>query len=57
MNTLGVKTLDYGAIFYQDYYDDYETEGISDSFFGRLSMTAQFVLNEESSCDIYFEAS
>ena len=49
MNNLGVKTLDYGAIFYQDYYDDYEPVGISDSFFGRLSMTAQFVLNEDSS--------
>ena len=56
MNTLGVKTLDYGAIFYQDYYDDYETAGISDSFFGRLSMTAQFVFSEDSSYDVYFEA-
>ena len=40
MNSLGVQTLDYGAIFYEDYYDDYVPKDISDSFFGRFSLTA-----------------
>ena len=37
MNSLGVKTLDYGVTLYTDYYDDYENDGISTSFFGRFS--------------------
>ena len=36
MNSLGVKTLDYGVTLYKDFYDDYEPDGISDSFFGRF---------------------
>ena len=37
MNSLGVKTLDYGVTLYTDYYDDYEDDGISHSFFGLFS--------------------
>ena len=37
MNSLGVKTLDYGVTLYKDFYDDYEPDGVSVSFFGRFS--------------------
>ena len=45
MNSLGVKTLDYGVTLYKDYYDDYKADGISNSFFGRLSKCSYMRFN------------